>query len=301
MTDGALTLVALAAGLSTRFGRLKQLEPLGPGGETLLEYSTLQGALAGFRRLLVVVSPENESTIRDALGERLARHLPVEWCVQRMEDNPGGTARLVGRTKPWGTAHAVYTARGRVSGPFGVVNADDWYGADALSVLATALQGGLPGWHLVTYPLDATLSESGGVSRAVCTADAAGLLIDIEELRDVRREPGGRLVGSGTDGTRTLDDGSRVSLNLWGLDTRFFAVAERELGTFVEQAASDHELALPDVIRTAVAEGSVPVHVHPGGTRWVGVTHSADRDRAARELRALGEGPRSAKLEPLDP
>jgi len=182
-----------------------------------------------------------------------------------------------------------------------VVNADDWYGADALAVLGAALRGGQPGWHLVSYPLEATLSESGGVSRAVCRADSAGLLIDIQEMRDVVRKPDGRVVGTGSGGVRILDQGSRVSLNLWGLDSRFFAVAERELEAFVMRAAPEDELALPDVIRTEIAEGSVTVQVHPGGTRWVGVTHSADRDRAMRELRALGEGPRSVQLEPLEP
>lgn len=293
MTDTDPTLVALAAGRSTRFGRLKQLEPLGPAGETLLEYSALHAARAGFGRLVVIVSPDNEAAMREALAEPLDRHLPVAWCVQRTEDIPAGTDRLVGRHKPWGTAHAVYVARARVRGPFGVVNADDCYGADALEVLATALRSGTTAWHLVTYPIESTLSRSGGVSRAVCQSDGSGLLLDIEELSDVRRAPDGRMLGTGAGGPRTLDVETRVSLNLWGLGRDFFDVAERELKAFVPHAQPDEELALPDVVQSAVADGSARVHVHAGGTQWIGVTHAADREWAAKALAQLGPGPRS--------
>lgn len=322
MTSTAPTLVALAAGSSTRFGRLKQLEPLGPAGETLLEYSALYASRAGFGRLVMVVSPETGPAIRDALESALSRHLPLEWCVQRMEDIPTGTDRLVGRRKPWGTAHAVLAARHRVDGAFGVVNADDWYGPDALGVLGTSLgtapkaapQTGAPTvagagartpprtqppgpaarWHLVTYPLEATLSVSGGVSRAVCAIHEDGLLERIEEVHDVRREPDDRITGAGHRGRRELSGACPVSMNLWGLDTRFFGLAEPALHGFVTGAAPEDELALPDVVQSAVRDGGATVLTHAKGTRWIGVTHPGDRDAAARALARLGPGPRAS-------
>ena len=295
MTSPAL--VVLAAGRATRYGRLKQLEPFGPRGETLLEYTAADAAATGFDCLVVVASPSNEREMRETLAPHLGRHLRVRWATQHTDDVPPGCPPLVSRASPLGTAHAVYAARQHLTGPFAVANADDLYGRSALAALAEALRDDTPPWCLVTYAVRATLPSSGGVSRALCTVDDADArLTDIVELCDVQVDEMGTIRGQEPDGrVRQMDPEDPVSMNLWGFTMDVLQHLEAALCEFLRATPSDRdELALPDVVRDALRSGTA-VRALPAGHSWLGVTHGSDRDAVVRALAARGPGPRGAR------
>ncbi len=290
---GAPTLVILAAGLGRRYGGLKQLEPVGPGGATIMDYSIYDARRAGFGRVVLVIRPEMEAPVREALVARYAAHLPIALAFQRLEDVPAGTAKPVERTRPWGTAHAVLSAAGCVSGPLAVINADDFYGATAFATLGEFLRAvpaveGVATWAMVGYRLRDTLSETGAVARALCQCTTDGWLQRIEEVTGLTRH--GADAQTAADGvTRVVPGATRVSMNLWGLTPGVFGVLRAGFREFLrEQGGSPTaEYHLPHIVQTAIAAGQARVCVLPGGNAWCGVTHAADRVRTAAVLAGL--------------
>lgn len=276
-----LQLVMLAAGLGSRYGGPKQLEPVGPQGATLMDYSLYDARRAGFGEAVFVIRPE----MLASFGEYAARfegRLPWRAALQRLEDVPPGVAVPSARSKPWGTAHAVLAAAPFVRGPFAVLNADDFYGAEAFVALAEFLRrhaGDRPPSHaIVGYRLRDTLSAAGPVNRAVCRIDAAGWLQSIAEVT-------GLVAGSDATGI--------VSMNLWGFDP---AVLDTLRAGLVEFFASgdtrEGECLLPTVIRSSLARGDCRIRVLEPGSRWFGITHQADRPAVEAALRALVEAGR---------
>ena len=271
-----LQLVVLAAGLGSRYGGLKQLDGVGPHGAALMEYSLFDAHRAGFDEAVFVIRPDMEEAFR-SFAARLAGRLAWRTVLQRLEDVPPGVVISPGRVKPWGTAHAVLAAEPAIHGPFAVLNADDFYGAEAFAALATFLRAPTavrpPHFAMVGYRLQDTLSAAGPVNRGVCRIDGDGWLQAIDEVIDI-------------DG-RT-DPDAIVSMNLWGFTPALFALLQTGLTSFFRNTdAGRGEYLLPSAVREAIARVECRVRVLDSGTRWFGITHSADRPGVAAALRAL--------------
>lgn len=281
-------LVILAAGVGSRYGGPKQIEPVGPGGATLLDYSVYDARRAGFGPVVVVTRPE--------LATAFDR-IDVTVAIQRLDDVPAGLSFPPGRTKPWGTGHAVLAAATAVTSPFAVVNADDFYGRDAFTRAAQFLGAGQDGtFAIIAYSLRDTLSAAGGVNRAVCRADGDGWLETMEEVVDIRRMEGGTYGGTDTHGrTVRLAGDALVSMNLWAFTPAVFALLRRGFAEFLRQTGGGQgEFLISHGIRDAVRRGEARVRVLGTRARWLGITYPDDRPRVAaalRQLVAAGEYP----------
>lgn len=287
------TLVVLAAGRSTRFGRLKQLAPIGPSGEALLDYALHDAALAGFARFLVVIQEPLRHVFDAHLRPAVAAGLDIRYAYQQLT-SAGLVDAPPGRTRPWGTGFAVLTAGEQIDGPFAVCNADDFYGRDAYAALAKAMahttqRNPTPvRAHTVGYPIEATLSESGGVSRGICEVDGQGTLQRLTEGLELRRA-GGRALGRDVAG-RPVDVPLQapVCTSLWGFQPNILP-ALRDL--FFEFLASgpglDREFYLSEAINDLIAAGRARCTVLPTRALWLGVTFPGDHAGVAESLRGL--------------
>jgi choline kinase len=288
-----LTLVILAAGLSTRYGGLKQLAPLGPAGEALMDYGLHDAVRAGFTRAVFIVRPEIEAAVRQHAERLLGRSVPAAFVHQKLDDVPTGVGALPGRVKPWGTAHAVLAARSEVHGPFAVCNADDFYGAEAYVRLARHLTDSaaiqLHPVALVGYRLEHTLSEAGGVSRAICETDEAGTLTGITELKEITMTSDGIEGRSVSGQPHRLHGSDTVSMNLWGFTPAVFPALARQFDSFVRDAVPNQnaEFLIPTVVAEQVAAGETSVRVLETDSHWMGVTFRDDKDHVAQRIRAL--------------
>ncbi len=308
------SLVVLAAGLGSRYGGLKQLEPLGPGGEVLMDYGVFDAARAGVERAVFVIRREMERDFHQRLGRRYARRLEVAYAFQELSDVPPGLAVPAARAKPWGTAHAVLAAETTVRGPFVAANADDFYGAEGFRLLAGFLrdatepvgprraprarpEGPRPQrlapqrLAMVGYELAKTLSEHGPVSRGVCRLGAGGFLASVVEHTALEPWGEGARDRSPDGGWHYFTGREPVSLNLWGLTPGVFPALRARFERFLELRGADPnaELYLPAVIDELIQEGEATVAVLPSSAQWFGVTYREDRERVARHLATLAE------------
>jgi dTDP-glucose pyrophosphorylase len=290
-------LVLLAAGVGSRYGGPKQIDPVGPGGATLIDYAAFDARRVGFDRVVLVVRSENEAAVRAAAGDRIARRLPVDYAVQDTA-LPAAFQAPPERTKPWGTGHAVVAAAPHLRGPFAVLNADDFYGARSYRILAEWFGRPRPEREhaLVSFELRTTLSPAGPVNRGLCRVDGKGALCEIREVL--------RIEGDGADarhpsngGTARVPGDTPVSLNLWGFAPEvvpaFASAFERFLGE--HGASTSAELFIPDVVQPLIESGAERVRVLPGGGPWAGLTHPEDRAHLVallEDLTARGEYPR---------
>jgi hypothetical protein len=296
----SLTLVVLAAGVGSRYGGPKQLDRVGPGGETLLDYAAFDARRAGFDRVVLVVREGMEDEVRAAAGDRIARHVPVAYAVQGSA-LPGGRVPPAGRTKPWGTGHATLAAAPLVDGPFAVINADDFYGSGSYRVLAGFLReppgGPRAEFAIVGFPVVTTLSPDGPVSRGVCTVDEDGVLVSIREVLKVE--------GDGED-ARGLEDGTwqpipartPVSLNFWGFTPALLPALTAGFEAFLGEHAGSTgaEYFLLSAVQALLDAGKARVRVLGGGGPWGGLTYPGDRPRLVAllgSLHARGEYPPS--------
>lgn len=283
------TLVVLAAGMGSRFGGPKQIVPVGPQGELLLDYGVFDAVRAGFARVVFVLRRDMEAAFREACGDRIARAVPCVHAYQDIGDIPAPHAVPPGRAKPWGTGHAVLAARDAARGPFAVVNADDWYGASAYASLATYLRrrpaGGV---GLAGFRLADTLSGHGTVSRGVCGVAPDGTLAAIEEVTGIAASATG-IRGRGEDGTeRVLRGDETVSMNCWALGPEVFAPLAERFAAFLAArgALPNAEFYLPTAIGEIARAGAARVDVFPSGGRWCGVTHRDDLEAVRAQLAA---------------
>ena len=286
------TLVVLAAGLGSRFGGPKQLEPIGPGGAMLMDYALWDAAEAGFRKAVLIVPPTFDDELRRSLEKKYAQRLTTTTAIQRADDLPG--TKTFPRSKPWGTAHAVLAARFAVRGPFAVINGDDFYGGEAFRAALGFLRnyGGAartPTWGVAGYRLSDTLSPHGGVNRAVFRIDTAGELKTIEEVRAVARTDDGVLRGLRTSGSRVLTGNELVSMNFWVFTPAVFALLEEAMVRFLGSrgAAGGDELLLPDVMQELIRGGRARIRVFDAGRQWFGLTHPSDRELVRAALQRL--------------
>jgi choline kinase len=276
----APTLLVLAAGMGSRYGGLKQLESVGPSGETILDYGVYDAIRSGFGRAVFVIRREFEDAFRSSVTPRYSGRIGVDFVLQSAADIPDGCS-VAGREKPLGTGHAVWCARSAIAGPFAVVNADDFYGAGSYSRLAgflAAAEG--PGYAIVGFRLANTLSESGAVSRGVCR-EQGGRLVSITEERAIT----GADVGPG----RRFSGTEIVSMNFWGFTPSVFSGLESGLRTFLAERGSDPaaEFYLPAAVSGLIGTGAASVEVLACEETWFGITHRGDRPRAEAEIGAL--------------
>lgn len=288
-----LTLVVLAAGLSTRFGRLKQLEPVGPSGEALLDYGIYDALRAGFSEVVLVIRPDLESAFSEHIERVFGDSLVYSFALQELGSLPGGFSVPDGRAKPWGTGHAVLAAESIVHGPFVVMNADDFYGASAFALLADHLQtvarSDDPDFAAAGYRLRDTLSPSGGVSRAICELDAAGYFRRVTEVKNIA-ESDGAISGVTIDGKRLeLTGDETISMNLWAATPVGFELLSSEFERFLEAHGDDPEaeFLLSMTVNDLIDRAAMRVKVIRAPGPWLGVTFPEDRPVVERRIREL--------------
>lgn len=296
------TLVILAAGIGSRYGGLKQVEPVGPGGEVLLDYAIYDAIRAGFGKIVFVISRALEKDFRARFDGKKSAQIDIAYVFQELSDLPEGFVVPDNRKKPWGTGHAVLAAQKAITAPFAVINADDYYGSGSFMVLGKALAAMPPDateFVMVGFDLEKTLSEHGDVARGVCTV-RDGRLVSIVEREKIKRS-GDDIEYTSPDGaTFPLERGTQVSMNCWGFapDT-FFPLARRDFSEFLSQRAGDikAEFYLPSVINNALRQGVISVRVLHSGEQWFGMTYPQDRDLVRACIRTkIGQGEYPATL-----
>ena len=289
-------LVVMAAGMGSRFGGLKQLEPVGPNGEKVMDYGLYDARRAGVERVVFVIRKSFERDFHQQVGSAYARWMDVAYAFQDLDQVPGGFRRPEARTKPWGTAHAILAARSQVKAPFLAINADDFYGRDAYRLmtgfLAQPPAAGVPGgdaYAMVAFQMANTLSDFGAVARGICEVDQAGLLSAVEEHTGLERS-GDRIQERAPDGTiRQFTGREPVSMNFWGFRPGIFAHLEERFARFLALRGQDPaaECYLPAVVDGLIREGRATVRVLPTGDRWFGVTYREDKDAVVARIRDL--------------
>ncbi len=289
-----VTLLVLAAGMGSRYGGLKQLERVGPSGETLMDYSVYDAVRAGFARVVFVIRKDMEREFCGAVLDRYAGAVDVAYVFQSPDDLPGGFSAPAGRVKPWGTGQAVYAARKALNGPFAVINADDFYGAESFSKLASHLrncrQDAPVDCCMCGFTMRNTLSPNGPVSRGICRVDREWNLIGVTEHTKLAESGPGTVVSSLPDGGEELFTGDEiVSMNCWGFAPSLFDGLERLLSEFLRRHGTEpgREFYIPDAVADLIADRSASVRVLPTGGKWLGVTYREDLPRASAEIRRL--------------
>jgi NDP-sugar pyrophosphorylase family protein len=289
------TLVILAAGLGSRYGGLKQMDPLGPRGQTILDYSIYDAHRAGFAKIVFIIRRDFAEAFRARIAQNphVRAGLAVDYVFQDFDALPAGFAPPPGREKPWGTAHAVWCTRTAVQEPFAVVNADDFYGADAFHQLAKflrAAQISATDFALVGYRLGQTLSEHGTVARGVCRADEKGNLASIEEQTALAPDPaGGANAKSATGAPVHFPADTIVSMNCWALTPAVFPLLEAQLTQFLRERGAEpkSECYLPRAIGEMLALKQARVRVLTTNARWCGVTYQEDKPTVQAALKVM--------------
>ena len=286
-------LVVLAAGMGSRYGGLKQIDPVGPHGEAVLDYSVFDARRAGFGSVVFVIRRDIERPFRETVGRRFEDRIEVRYAFQELTSLPRGFAVPAGRTKPWGTGHAVLSARPQVVEPFAVINADDFYGADSYRQLAKFLTtppaAGPETYAMVGFELGRTLSEHGTTARGLCTVNAAGCLQSVQELTAIERTAEG-VRNRDPDGSfRPLSAAATVSLNCWGFQPTFFERLEEGFRHFFSENAisTKAEFYLPFAVDALIQSGAARVQVLPTQANWFGVTYREDRAVVVESIHQL--------------
>lgn len=291
------TLVIMAAGMGSRFGSgIKQLEPVGPHGEIIMDYSIYDAMRAGFDKVVFVIRKDLEKEFRRVIGDRIAKIIKVEYAFQEKEDIPQiYQKRYKDRQKPWGTGQAILACKDVIKEPFLVINADDYYGKHAYEAAYQYLAGGMEESQklqlaMVGFVLKNTLSQNGGVTRGLCQVDHNQMLIDIVETRNIERENQGAVIREGGQEI-PVDAQGVVSMNMWGLHPSFFEVLETGFENFLETLTDEQkdEYLLPNVIGNLLKEKKAEVKVLQTQDQWFGVTYKEDKEYVVRSVRKLIE------------
>jgi hypothetical protein len=281
-------LVILAAGLGSRYGGLKQLDAVGPGGATLMDYSVYDALRSGFGEVVFIIRPDIAATFEEFARSRFGTRFSWRSVLQRLDDVPPGAMVPAGRTKPWGTTHAVLAAAPVIRGPFAVLNADDFYGGEAIGAVAAFLKTETdPTIHAIAgYRLSDTRSPAGPVNRGVCRIDKDRFLETIDEVKDLMMAPDGRFTGRGESGPVRVGGDTIVSMNLWAFQPAALDTLRQGLVEFFHGPNPDESL-LPTVMRAAIARGDCRIQVLESDSRWFGITHPADREPVVAAIRGL--------------
>ena len=298
-------LVIMAAGMGSRYGGLKQIDPVGPDGQIILDYSLYDARRAGFERVVFVIRPELEQAFEQAIGAKARRVMQVEYAYQTLDRLPEGLTAPAGREKPLGTAHAVWCTREQTAGcPIAVINADDFYGAEAFQkvydYLSSAQDDEMHRYCMVGYRVENTLTENGTVSRGVCTTDADGLLTGIVERTAIARDADGviRYAADGDAPAGEIAEGTPVSMNLWGFTPSFLPALDDGMRRFFAETLPKNpmkgEYYLPFAVDELIHAGRATARVLTTHARWFGVTYQEDKpvvSAALADMTARGEYP----------
>lgn len=301
------SLVVMAAGIGSRYGGgIKQLEHVGPGGELIIDYSIYDAMEAGFDKVVFIIRKDLDADFREIIGDRIAQKVQVEYVYQELEDIPAGYAdKLNGRTKPWGTGHAVLMCKGVVNEPFIVINADDYYGKDAYRKVFSYLtadhtsadETGHYDFCMAGFQLMNTLSDHGSVTRGICQVNESGYLTDVVETYKIVKTAEGAGTMQEDGSIRSIPTDSHVSMNMWGLYPEFLDVLEKKFHTFLKEIPVDDkkkEYLLPVLIGEMVRAGKANVKVLETADSWFGVTYKEDKEivkAAIQKLVAEGKYP----------
>lgn len=281
-----MTLLLMAAGRGSRYGKLKQFDDLGPNGELLMEYSIFDAIEAGFTQIVVITQKDKVDFTHNHLDERIPEDIELDVIAQETSDIPYGVAFMEDREKPWGTAHAVWSARNVIEDAFVVINADDYYGKEAFINAAKFLNNpdSENNYGLVGYTLKDTLSTNGSVSRGICKIDGDNNLIAIEEHLKIEKKA--NVITDITTG-ENFNGEELVSLNFWVCQPEIFQTIEEEFITFLEddRLVKSSELYLPLIIKKIVESGEDTIKTIPSNEQWFGITYAADREEVVKALK----------------
>ena len=291
------TLFLLAAGMGSRYGGLKQLDGLGPNGETIMDYSIYDAIKAGFGKLVFVIRKDFEQDFREKVVSKYQGHLPVEVVFQSLDALPEGFSVPEGREKPWGTNHALLMGKEVIREPFAVINCDDFYGRDSFQVMGKFLsalpEGSQNVYSMVGFRVGNTLSESGTVSRGVCATDERGFLQAVTERTKIERKADGQIKFLDDDGQSwtAIADTTPVSMNFWGFTPDYFAYSEDYFRYFLGLESTRQNLKaeffIPLMVDKLIKEGTATVKVLDTTSRWFGVTYPEDRPDTVAKIQAL--------------
>lgn len=289
-------LVIMAAGMGSRFGGLKQIEPVSDKGEIILDFSLYDAVMAGFKKVIFVIKKENEDAFRELIDSRAGKYIDVEYAFQAIDDLPEGYRVPEGREKPWGTGHAVLAARDLVDAPFAVINADDYYGPGAFQTMYSFLENAEDNdkyqFCMVGFQIENTLTENGYVSRGVCQLSDEGYLTDITERTKIQWQDD-KIVFTEDDGTtwQELPRGTSVSMNFWGFTSSMMKELKERFPAFLDKAVVENpmkgEYFLPGVVDQLIQEGKAEVKVLNSMDRWYGVTYKEDKESVADALQSM--------------
>ncbi len=290
------TLLLLAAGMGSRYGGLKQLDGLGPNGETIMDYSIYDAIQAGFGKIVWVIREDFEQEFRDKILKKYEGHVPCELVFQSLDKLPEGYSVPEGRTKPWGTNHAVMMAKDVIKEPFCVINCDDFYNRDCFQVIGKFLselpEGSKNTYAMVGFRVSNTLSDHGTVSRGVCAKDAAGLLTSVVERTEIERKDDGNVAYKDEKGEWvSISDNTPVSMNVWGFTPDYFEYSDRFFKEFLDadttKANPKAEYLIPWVVDSLIHNGTATCEVLDTTSKWFGVTYSADRPSVVARIQQL--------------
>jgi hypothetical protein len=291
------TLLILAAGMGSRYGGLKQIEPVGPGGEAILDYSVFDALRAGFGKLVFVTRKDIEQPFKQIVGARFENRVAIEYVFQELDKIPAPFTVPAGRTKPWGTTHAILMAADAIHEPFAAINADDFYGAESYRLLSNHLRAGsapnadddAPNYSMVGFILRNTLSEFGSVARGVCRVNPQDYLESVVELTSIARDSA-EIKNTDPEGRTTpLTGDEPVSMNMWGFTPRVFPQLRARFAAFLLAHAGDlkRECYIPSTVNDLVAGGEARVKVLRTPDAWFGVTYREDHARVVESIRSL--------------
>jgi choline kinase len=293
-----LTLVIMAAGMGSRFGGLKQIEPVGPNGEFIIDYSIYDAVRAGFNKVVFIIKEENYDIFKETIGKRVEKQIKVEYAFQRQTDIPEGYD-IGDRTKPWGTSHAILSAKNNVKGNFTIINADDFYGRDSYEKASGFFKEEHPNeYAIIGYKIKNTLTENGAVKRGVCKAEG-GYLTKLVESSVEKKD--GHIIASPLNGSEPfeIDPEDPVSMNMFCFRDDIFKYLEDHLVEFFEKNKADLskcEYLIPDTVFNMMNEGLIKVPVIPTTAKWQGITYKEDKERLVNDIQKLideGEYPQS--------
>ena len=290
------TLVVMAAGIGSRFGGgIKQLAPVGPCGEIIMDYSIYDAKEAGFNKVVFIIRHDLEKDFKEIIGDRIKKYIDVDYAFQELDDLPEGFTCPKDRTKPWGTGQALLSVKGLVNEPFIVINADDYYGKEGFKVVYDYMKNHMKengeklDLCMAGFVLKNTLSDNGGVTRGVCKADADNKLVDVTETFDIELKDGVLSAVDENKQKRDVDLNDIVSMNMWGLTPKFLDILEEGFPKFLKSMTNElkSEYLLPSVIDEAIKSGKASVEVLKSHDKWFGVTYKEDKELVVNSIRAL--------------
>lgn len=290
MKQENLTLLILAAGMGSRFGGLKQIEPIGPNGEFIIDYSVYDAIQAGFNKVVFIIKEENYDIFKETIGKRIEDKIKVEYAFQKLEDLPEGYEKPEERIKPWGTAHAILSAKNHIKEPFAIINADDFYGRDAFMVISKFLKEATKEeYGLVGYKVKNTLTENGSVKRGVCKLKG-DYLEEIIESSVIEEK--GKITATPLNGDSSfiVTEDTCVSMNMLGFTSDIFGYIEKNFVNFLEENKDDLltcEYLIPDILMQAIKEDYTKTKVLPTTAKWEGVTYKEDKEGVVKAIQTL--------------